>query len=191
MYPLMNRPDARLKSLSIRLSETDDLLIEMYPDLLSDSADLDEPTPGISLRWEAFYSEELFKENHELVHLYFSERNLLYYNPDFHHWLIGESAPALQKASEEFHRLKSHNPNHPLLKYFSEISDKKFVYSPDKKVQREFMIAYHHKFFLVDSLFHNYARDLRSISDEIEGIDRTPKQYELKEPVDLDEDLPF
>lgn len=189
MYPLALRPDARLNLLSKRLFELEERLVEKYPEI---ECDFEEPN-GHDID-ESFFSDDLLKECQRLTPLYFSERNLLYYNPNFHHWLIGK--PALQETSEEFHRLESHSPNHPLLRYFSEISSERFVYSQDGKTQREFMIAYNNRFLLVDCLFYNYSRHLRSVSDKIEGIGRSPKPKKIGPINNLEnlseiDDVPF
>lgn len=183
-YPLMNRPDARYRLLSERSSKLDRKINEKYPDEFEE--DFEDPVSD-----EEFFSDDLVKESLKLNRLLIMEHNLLYFNPDFHHWLLTHK-PSLESVSEEFNRLKSHDSKHPLLRYFSEISSEKFVYSQDRKIRKEFVRTYDHPLRSIYSLFSNYYVALRNVVDEIEGIDRTPKPYE---PIDFsdfdDKDLPF
>ena len=183
-YPLMNRPDARYRLLSERLSKLDRKINEKYPDEFEE--DFED-----SVSDEEFFSDDLVKECSKLIRLAFLEHNLLYFNPDFHHWLLTHKL-TLESVSKEFHRLKSYDQNHSLLRYFSEISSERFVYSQDKKIRKEFVRTYDCSVRSVNSLFSNYYVALRNVVDEIEGIDRTPKPYESIDFSDFDDkDFPF
>jgi len=89
--------------------------------------------------------------------------------------LASDHDAAIELVIGEYRRLQKHNPEHPLLKYLSEVSDDGIRYSPATKVRQEFINKFApDKRTPTAVMLASYYIELRETVDKIEGINRTP-----------------
>lgn len=94
---------------------------------------------------------------------------------------------AIKLILEEYPRLKSHNPNHELLKYICDLTEEGFRYSPDESVRQEFLDKFNpSNSEYITTVLCNYHTALRDANDKIEGIDRSPNQQPKSSPENLE-----
>ena len=118
--------------------------------------------------------------------------------------LASDHDAAIELIIDGYRRLQTHNPEHELLQYITNISDQGFENVRGK--YEEFLDRFETPedkkldYVKVAKVLTSYFVALRNASDEIEGIDRTPKQPVNVTPIktlddakyDLpDNDIPF
>lgn len=94
--------------------------------------------------------------------------------------LASDHDAAIELIIEEYGRLYTHNSEHELLKYITNISSEGFEYVSGEHV--EFLDRFETSedkkldYIKVAKVLGSYFVALRNAVDEIEGIDRTPKR---------------
>jgi len=73
---------------------------------------------------------------------------------------------------EAYQRLKSHNANHPLLKYISKTTDNDFLYSLDNKIMEEFVEKFVSGNSNIADIHSRYCSALRAVFLESDRADR-------------------
>ena len=98
---------------------------------------------------------------------------------------------AIELVRDEWRKLRGHNPNSPLLKYASNVTDSGFDECIDAKDRIEFnnlFAADEPKYVAV--ILGRYFVALRNAVDSIEGIDRRPKPRASEQKSYWDDSLP-
>lgn len=118
--------------------------------------------------------------------------------------LASDHCAAIELIIDGYRRLQVHNSEHELLQYITNVTDQSFEYVKGK--YEEFLDRFETPedkkldYVKVAKVLATYFVVLRNASDEIEGIDRTPKQPVNTTPVKTldeikydssDDDIPF